>query len=110
MNDLWKSRDLLKEPRVKAACEELNICMYTILKGMTASEEGPRIRKSLADLAFEMRDACDPQQWLLAMFPPQNELGLMIDGEDCELARGPQAVKQRIIAATLVYEAARDKS
>ena len=53
MKDLLKldDKDLLTNERVRTACDGLGV------------DIGDYSHVSVADLAFEIRDACDPEEW-----------------------------------------------
>ena len=60
MQNLLNSDDLLAEPRVKAAAEAMGIQLHLyeiIRKSCGCGKHNDLVMKSLADVAFEMRDA-----------------------------------------------------
>ena len=114
MSDLTKSKNLLAEPRVIAACIGL------VNKNSRYCSHQPTdqycdvcgIPGSLAGVAFEMRDACTDKYWQIGIravycevygFRPHDEYGL---NTDAIMFGGTRATpEQWIIAAVLAFEA-----
>ena len=65
MQNLLNSDDLLAEPRVKAAAEAMGIRLHKVeIISRCCPGHNELVMKSLADVAFEMRDACDRITWV----------------------------------------------
>jgi len=96
--DLTKSKDLLSEPRVIAAYWGLitpKACQYGIAK------TDAHIPGSLADVAFEMRDACMLRDLNTPDDPTWGETVASLTGSDAGHVDPPDW----ITAATLAWEA-----
>ena len=64
MKNLLNSKDLLAEPRVKAAAKAMGIRLHKVeIVSRCCPGHNELVMKSLADVAFEMRDACDIFVW-----------------------------------------------
>ena len=98
MQNLLNSKDLLKEERVVDAAKGLGVELYRVT---TLGIGETKDRKSLAEVAFEMRDACVAKgyegSWLM---------WLSQDGFPHWMAC---SAKQWIIAATLAYREGQSK-
>ena len=102
MQNLLNSKDLLAEPRVKAAAKAMGIRLHKVeIISRCCPGHNELVMKSLAEVAFEMRDACVAKgyegSWLM---------WLSQDGFPHWMAC---SAKQWIIAATLAYREGQSK-
>ena len=104
MKNLLNSKDLLAEPRVKAAAKAMGIRLHKVeIVSRCCPGHNELVMKSLADVAFEMRDACDTDRWewhLVESFFHSEQLSFA--GAARKALRNSTA-EQQIVAATLAY-------